>query len=298
MALRIFTKFPSNIVIDGEVIPIKIKRLSPDEAVDFNTEFSRLGKKAVALSAGESPEDERAAKRFVVKSISEFVEVEPNHIFCDDDKESITSGVDLARLFGARDETLSELLLLIFMENRLNAEQKANWHVRLAPFVQTPLKVAERMMEITKITEKDVVYDLGCGDGQLCIAAARLGAKVFGWDVDTDRIVEAKERAKAAGIDGNCTFAQEDLLKIDLSSATVVALYLLAGANAKLRPILLKALPDGARVVSHAFTMGGDWTPDVIEAVPLDEGEELVHVGQRNIYLYSVDRWRKAHPGM
>lgn len=303
MALRVVTKFPSTIVIDGEVIPIKIKRLLPEESVDFNAEFAWIanGKASVNGKASDngSEQDREAeyrAKRFVVKSITEYVQVEPEHLFCDDDIESVTQGADLARLFGSRDEVLSELLLLIFMENRLSYEQKANWRMRLAPFVVTPDRVAARMMELAKVQEGDLVYDLGCGDGRLCIAAAKRGAMTYGWDIDSDRIAEATEAARAAGVLDRCTFMHGDALSVDLAPATVVSLYLLAGANAKLRPILLKALRPNARVVSHAFPIGGDWPADAVELVPLDEGEELVHAGQRQIYLYSVDRWRRAHP--
>ncbi|HXG88766.1 MAG TPA: class I SAM-dependent methyltransferase [Vicinamibacterales bacterium] len=312
MALRLSSTYNTTIVIDGEVIPIKIARLNPQQAIDFNRDFARMGRANDSAKApvpeGElgdarqareqrAEEDERSAKTFVVEAISQYVAIEPGHIVEDDSPESITKGADLVRLFGARDAMLSELLMIIFMENKLDAEQKANWRTRLAPFVPTPVAVADRMMAIAKVTDTDTVVDLGCGSGRLCIAAAQRGATAIGYDIDADRIAEANEAARAAGVTDRCTFIQQDALTADLRSATVVSLYLLAGANAKLRPVLLSQLPAGARVVSHAFAMGGNWIADVSELVPLGEGEQLDHTGQRWVYLYSVDRWRKAHQG-
>ena len=311
MALRLSSKFNTNIVIDGEVIPLRIKRIDPNEARGFNRDFGRYGRRAALPELpATATEDERKkreaedevteeeASKFVVSSISDFVEVHQGSIIDDDTDKDITSGSEVCRMFGARQDVLSELLMLIFMENKLNAEQKANWRTRLAPFVPTPEKVANRMMDIGKVTDADVVYDLGCGAGALCVAAAKRGAKAHGWDIDADRIEEARAAADTAGVSHLCTFTHGDALQVDLSGATVVTLYLLAGANIKLRPILLSALPNGARVISHAFTMGGEWVPDLTEDVPLDEGEERVHGGQRQIYVYSVDRWRKAHPAL
>lgn len=305
MPLRVASIFKTTTVIDGEIIPIAITRLNPDQAVQFNQDFSRMARAATkAVPDNETPdqraarelaaeEAERAAKKFLATAIGDYVAVEAGHIFVDDAQESITKGDDLVRLFGSRDDVLSDLLMQIFMENRLNAEQKANWRVRFAPFVPTPVAVATRMMELASVTEADTVVDIGCGSGRLCIAAAKRGARAYGYDIDADRIGEAREHAEKEGVGERCVFEQKDGMTVDVSHATVMALYLLSGANAKLRPVLLQQLPDGARVVSHGFAMGGDWIADSIETVPLGDGEKLDHAGQRVIYLYSVDRWRK-----
>lgn len=291
MALRVFSYYPTNIVIDGELIPIHVKRLNPDEALRFNQCFAKTGKK-ITEGAVENPEDEREAKQFVVQAISDYITVLPGHIFCDDATESVTAGAELCRLFGARDEVLTELLLHVFMENKLNAEQKNSWKTKLAPFVPTPVKVADRMAELANVGPADTFYDLGCGDGALCIAAAKRGAHAFGFDIDDARVTAATAAATAAGVAALCTFAHKDALLVDVSPATVVGMYLLAGANEKLRPIFAEKLPRGARVVSHAFTLGSGWTPDASEFVALDEGETAAHHGARWIYLYSVDRFR------
>ncbi len=287
MALRVKSFYTTNIVIDGEIIPIRIGRMNPDQALEFNQRFTDLG-----TTKSDDPETERRSKRFIVEAISTHVTVEPNHIYLDDGEESITAGAEVCRIFGARDEVLGELLLDIFMENKLNTEQKHTWKTKLAPFVPTPASVADRMMADANVTPADVVYDLGCGDGALCIAAAKRGARAFGFDMDSVRIAAAKVAAQEAGVAELCTFELKDALTVDVSAATVVSLYLLAGSNVKLRPRFEAQLPAGARVVSHAFTMGASWEADSAVFVDPVDGETLAHSGARWVYTYSMDRIR------
>lgn len=132
----------------------------------------------------------------------------------------------------------------------------------LAPYVPTPQDVVDRMLSLANVTGSDVIYDLGCGDGRIVITAAkRFGARGVGVDIDPDRIKESNANAKAAAVEHLVTFKLQDALTVDVSPATVVTLYLLSSSNAKLRPILTRQLRPGARIVSHAFTMG-DWTPE------------------------------------
>lgn len=287
MALRVKSFYATNIVIDGEIIPIRIGRMNPDQALEFNQRFTDLG-----TTKSDDPEIERRSKRFIVEAISTHVTVEPNQIYLDDGEESITAGAEVCRIFGARDEVLGELLLDIFMENKLNTEQKHTWKTKLAPFVPTPASVADRMMANANVTPADVVYDLGCGDGALCIAAAKRGARAFGFDMDSVRIAAAKVAAQEAGVSDLCTFEQKDALTVDLRAATVVSLYLLAGSNVKLRPLFEAQLPAGARVVSHAFTMGAAWEADSAVFVDPVDGETIAHSGARWVYTYSMDRIR------
>lgn len=135
------------------------------------------------------------------------------------------------------------------------------------PYVPTPQPVVERMLEIAQVGRNDVVYDLGSGDGRLVITAAqKYGARGVGIDINPRRIQEANANAKAAGVTDLVEFRQQDLFKTDLSSATVVTLYLLPRINLKLRPKLLRELKPGTRIVSHAFKMG-DWKPQRVERV-------------------------------
>jgi ubiquinone/menaquinone biosynthesis C-methylase UbiE len=144
---------------------------------------------------------------------------------------------------------------------------------RDVPFVPTPERVVERMLEIAKVGPDDLVYDLGCGDGRIVIAAAkRHGARGVGIDIDPQRIREARDNARRAGVAERVEFREGDLFKSNIGDAPVVTLYLLSGVNLQLRPKLLAELKPGTRVVSHAFDMG-DWKPVATERV----GTSTVH---------------------
>lgn len=145
-------------------------------------------------------------------------------------------------------------------------------------FVPTPEEVVEEMLKVANVTEKDVLYDLGSGDGRIPIAAAKqFGIKGVGIDIDPQRIKEANENAKEAGVTNLVTFRMEDLFEADFREATVVTLYLLPSLNEKLRPRLLSQLKPGTRIVSHAFPMG-DWQPE--KTVEMENGS--------SIYLWRV----------
>ena len=136
-------------------------------------------------------------------------------------------------------------------------------------FVPTREPIAEAMMRLANVTKDDVVYDLGCGDGALVIAAAKRGARAIGVDIDPDRIKEATEKVRAAGVQDRVTLIRGDIFdpKITISDATVVTLYLLQSLNEKLAPRLRSELRKGSRVVSHAFSMGDAWPPEQTEQV-------------------------------
>lgn len=153
----------------------------------------------------------------------------------------------------------------------------------LAPYVPTPQEVVDRMLQLGSVTKADTVYDLGCGDGRIPITAAKVyGARGVGVDIDPQRIAEANENAKRAGVTHLVIFKLQDALATDLSEATVVTLYLLSASNLKLRPILTRQLKPGARIVSHAFSMG-DWQPDKVDTFT-DTANS-----QRTLYLWKAD---------
>jgi SAM-dependent methyltransferase len=146
----------------------------------------------------------------------------------------------------------------------------------LAPFVPTPDDVVERMLTLAKVTRDDTVYDLGCGDGRIPIAAARTyGARGVGLDIDPSLVELAKTNAKAAGVDALVDFRVQNVLTADVAKATVVTLYLLSSSNERLRPMLLRQLKPGARIVSHAFSMGRDWPADAIDRFVSARGDEI-----------------------
>ncbi|MBI1875662.1 MAG: methyltransferase domain-containing protein [Acidobacteria bacterium] len=145
-------------------------------------------------------------------------------------------------------------------------------------FVPTPPEVVDAMLKVAKVTKNDVVYDLGCGDGRIVIAAAKLGARGTGIDIDPQRIKEATDNAKKEGVADRLTFKNEDLFTANISDASVVTLYLLPSLNVKLRPKLMKDLKPGTRIVSHAFDMG-DWKP-----------EQTLDVNGRTVYYWTIPK--------
>jgi methylase of polypeptide subunit release factors len=133
-------------------------------------------------------------------------------------------------------------------------------------FAQTPgpLRAPDVMSDVT---EADVVYDLGSGDGRIPItAAAKFGATGVGVELNPDLIEEANENAARAGVGAKVRFLNQDLFETDLRPATVVTLYLLREMNLKLMPTL-KQLEPGTRIVAHSFGMGSEWPPDKVEQV-------------------------------
>ncbi|MPZ16331.1 MAG: methyltransferase domain-containing protein [Luteitalea sp.] len=145
-------------------------------------------------------------------------------------------------------------------------------------FVPTPPEVVEAMLKTANVTKDDVVYDLGCGDGRIVVAAARdFGARGVGIDIDPQRIKEANENVQAAGVEDRVEIRQDDLFGTDISEATVVTLYLLPTLNVKLMPKLQSELKPGTRIVSHSFDMQGEWEP-----------EEEVEVDGRKVYYWTV----------
>jgi SAM-dependent methyltransferase len=149
-------------------------------------------------------------------------------------------------------------------------------------FVPTPDEVVEAMLDVANVSAKDVLYDLGSGDGRIPIAAAKkFGTRGVGIDIDPERIKEANANLKSAGVGDKVRFIQGDLFEQDLSRATVITLYLLPELNLKLRPTLLKLKP-GTRIVSHDFDMG-DWKP-----------EKTLKLGRSTVYFWTVPRAAEA----
>lgn len=132
----------------------------------------------------------------------------------------------------------------------------------LVPFVPTEEKVVDAMLEMAGVNAKDLLFDLGCGDGRIVVKAAmERGARAIGVDLDPALLTEAREYAAWSRVDHMVDFIHDDLLCVDFSPASVVTLYLLPLINLKLKPRLLEELRPGTRVVSHDFDMG-NWHPD------------------------------------
>jgi precorrin-6B methylase 2 len=145
------------------------------------------------------------------------------------------------------------------------------------PYVPTSPEVVNAMLKLAEVNEDDLLYDLGCGDGRIVVAAARdFGARGVGVDSNPVRIKESNENARNNGVTDKVKFYEENLFETDISDATVIGIYLLNSVNLKLRPKFLSDLKPGTRVVSHAFDMD-DWQPDAHQ-----------EVDNRDIYLWII----------
>jgi cyclopropane fatty-acyl-phospholipid synthase-like methyltransferase len=131
----------------------------------------------------------------------------------------------------------------------------------IAPFVQTPLEVAKKMLDLSQIKPGEVLYDLGCGDGRLIILAAKdVGAKSTGIELREDLVERARTEIKRLNLEDKVKVIQGNFFDVNISDANVITLYLTSSANERLRPKLEAELKPGARVVSHDFKVPG-WKP-------------------------------------
>lgn len=149
------------------------------------------------------------------------------------------------------------------------------------PYEPSPPHVVEAMLELGQVDAQDVVYDLGCGDGRIVIAAVKeRGAEGVCVDIDPVRIEESRHNAAQAGVGDRIRFLTQDLFATDLSDATVVMLFLWPKVNLDLRPKLQQGLASGSRIVSHMHDMG-DWAADAQTSV-------LVDGKPRTIYQWTI----------
>jgi SAM-dependent methyltransferase len=147
-------------------------------------------------------------------------------------------------------------------------------------YVPTPQPVVDAMLDLADVSQSDVVYDLGSGDGRIVITAAtRFGARGVGIEIDPALVEKARVNAAAAGVSDRVRFVRQNLFAADIRNATVVTLYLLQSINERLRPKLVRELKPGTRIVSHVFNMGPEWPP-----------EKMVTVNRSRIFLWSIAR--------
>lgn len=137
-------------------------------------------------------------------------------------------------------------------------------------WVPTSQALVDAMMKIGKVTAKDVLYDLGSGDGRTVITAAKIGARATGIEYNPDMVELSKQNAAKAGVAERVTFMKADLFETDLSQANVITMFLLSSINLKLRPKILDLKP-GTRIVSNTFTMD-TWQEDDSVTVSAQDG--------------------------
>jgi SAM-dependent methyltransferase len=158
--------------------------------------------------------------------------------------------------------------------------QNPRYANKLSPYVASPARVVDRMLEMASIKPGETLYDLGCGDGRILITAVeRYKAKAVGVEISPKLVAKATTAIEHAGVTGQARVMQGDLLEVDLTGADVVTLYLATQLNERLRPRLEKYLKPGARVVSHDYAVPG-WKPTKIDRTDGSQG----HL----IYLYEM----------
>jgi cyclopropane fatty-acyl-phospholipid synthase-like methyltransferase len=144
-------------------------------------------------------------------------------------------------------------------------------------FAATPQRVVDAMLALARVTPRDVVYDLGSGDGRIVILAAqKYGARGVGIEIVHELVERSRLIAKEGDVDDRVTFIEGNVFDADLSKATVVTLWMTASFNARLEPKLRRELKPGTRIVAHQFPIG-DWPP-----------EQTARVDGEDIFLWTI----------
>jgi cyclopropane fatty-acyl-phospholipid synthase-like methyltransferase len=143
-----------------------------------------------------------------------------------------------------------------------------------SPWWRTDRKTARGIVSLAKISSKDIVYDLGCGDGSLLLESARKGARGFGIEIDIARVLFAKLRLMVAGMGGKVVIKRGNLFDEDVSEASIVAMYLVPKTLARLEKKLKKELKPKSRVVTYMY--------------PLPYFKKIAENSDGNIFLYEV----------
>jgi SAM-dependent methyltransferase len=175
-------------------------------------------------------------------------------------------------------------LLLIGLSSVTYAQRyKPDMRNRLAPYVNSPQRAVDKMLDMANLKPGETLYDLGCGDGRILIAAAqKYHVKAVGVEI-SDRLARtAEDNVKAMGLEERVKIVRGDFMSTDLSGADVVTLYLMTTANESLRPNLEKYLKKNARVVSYDYPIPG-WKP-----IGEEETDPSRQGNRHTIYLYQV----------
>jgi predicted RNA methylase len=215
-------------------------------------------------------------RRIAPNAIDCFPAVTVLEIEFHEGEKEITYSLDPGKPYAFRYEDGARIGLFLGSHGRSDV-------VDLAPFVPTPGEVVDKMLEMAGVTARDVLYDIGCGDGRIVITAARkYGAHGVGIDLDKTRIDESVANARKAGVEHLVRFVCMDATRADVSEATVVTLYLLSESNQLLRPMLEKQLRPGSRIVSHNYAIAGWENREIAATSVKDEGGK-----SHSIFVYA-----------
>ncbi len=252
----------------------------PDEARELEVDSSEI----LIRNATEAPveywiktigKEEKGVKKILPsRAIDRYSSDVALGVTLESDGERLYLQLDPGRRYAFRNDHLGKVGLYVGAHTLEDAPD-------LAPYVPTPHSIVKTMLELAKLSEDDVLIDLGCGDGRIVIAAARdYGARGIGIDIDPELIEKAKRFAKASRVNHLVEFRVEDATRTSLTDATVVILFLTPGGNELIRPRLETELAPGTRVISHNYTIPG-WMVMGVEALG-DEREK------HDLYLYVI----------
>lgn len=170
--------------------------------------------------------------------------------------------------------------IVLFLAASVTAPAQPKWANKLAPYVTSPQRVVDRMLQLAEVKPTDTVYDLGCGDGRVLITAAqRYNAKAVGIEISEKLVQEASARVDNLGLQNKVKIVHGDVRAADFSPADVVVMYLFTKSNGELRPRLEKLLKPGTRVVSYSYPVPG-WKPKLVDRTDEHDGHA--------IYLYEM----------
>lgn len=183
------------------------------------------------------------------------------------------------------------LALTVFLVPSTHAADEARPRTPDCVYVPTPYDVVEKMLEMAKVKKTDIVWDLGCGDGRIVVEAAKKsGCKAVGFEIEPQRIKEAKESIARNKVGELVTIENKDLFTLDLSEPTVITLYILPSMVVKLRPQLDKVKP-GTRVVAHDYPITWAQHEKHVTIISNETNE------RHQLYLYTFPLKPKAESG-
>ncbi len=177
---------------------------------------------------------------------------------------------------------VSTLLLAFALVSAAQQPNLQEFENKLAPSVGAPERAVDKMLDMANLKSGETLYDLGCGDGRILIAAAqRYKIKAVGIEISRREAEKAAENVRKHKLQGQVTVVHGNFMHTDLSAANVVTLYLATAANDTLRPNLEHYLRPNTRVVSYDYPIPG-WKP-------METSESQGHHGDTHvIYLYQV----------
>lgn len=240
------------------------------------TTIRNVTEKTVRYTIKPVDSDEKPIKKVLKKgAIERFFKFTNFDVTYKQGKEKKTRRIYCGRPYSFRLDENYELKLYDGSHGRSDAPD-------LAPFVPTPEFVVEKMLSMAQIDKDDILYDLGCGDGRIVISAAKkYGIHGVGVDIDPMRISESNANALLAGVENLVEFQLQDVMKVDFSEATVLAIYLLPASLRLLRPLFETMLAPGTIVVSHNYAVPG-WEHKEIDYSSLVHMDKFIHT----IYVY------------